>query len=90
MKNWFKHRFNWMRVYFSPFKPIIPKLYIGKVAIGTPYFLPRKFRRYTAQEAIDAVIKELNEKPQSRKIGFEKLYYDYSRRNKSVAKKNRI
>ena len=87
MKNWFKHRFNWMRVYFSPFKPIIPKLYIGKVAIGTPYFLPRKFRRYTAQEAIDAVIKELNEKPQSRKIGFEKLYYDYSRRSKSVAKK---
>ena len=87
MKNWFKYRFDWMRVYFSPFKPIIPKLYIGKVAIGTPYFLPRKFRRYTAQEAIDAAVRELNEKPQSRKIGFEKLYYDYSRRSKSVPKK---
>ena len=43
MKNWFKYKFDWMRVYFSPFKPIIPKLYIGKVAIGTPYFLPRKW-----------------------------------------------
>lgn len=41
MKNWLKYRFDWMMVYFSPFKPIIPKLYIGKVAIGTPYFLPR-------------------------------------------------
>jgi hypothetical protein len=87
MKNWFKYRFDWMSVYFSPFKPIIPKLYIGKVAIGTPYFLPRKFRRYTAQEAIDAAVRELNEKPQYRKIGFEKLYYDYSRRSKSVPKK---
>lgn len=87
MKNWFKYRFDWMKVYFSPFKPIIPKLYIGNVAIGTPYFLPRKFRRYTAQEAIDAAVRELNEKPQSRKIGFEKLYYDYSRRSKSVPKK---
>ena len=87
MKNWFKYKFDWMMVYFSPFKPIIPKLYIGKVAIGTPYFLPRKFRRYTAQEAIDAAVRELNEKPQSKKIGFEKLYYDYSRRSKSVPKK---
>ena len=87
MKNWFKYKFDWMMVYFSPFKTIVPKLYIGKVAIGTPYFLPRKFRRYTAQEAIDAAVRELNEKPQSRKIGFEKLYYDYSRRSKSVPKK---
>lgn len=41
MKNRFKYRFDWMMIYLSPFKPIIPKLYIGKVAIGTPYFLPR-------------------------------------------------
>lgn len=44
MKNWInilKWKFEWMMIYFSPFKPIIPKLYIGKVAIGTPYFYPR-------------------------------------------------
>ena len=34
-------KFDWMRVYFSPFKPIAPKLYIGKLAVGTPYFYPR-------------------------------------------------
>lgn len=35
------YRFNWLKVYFSPFKTIIPRLYVGKVKIGTPYFLPR-------------------------------------------------
>jgi hypothetical protein len=40
--NRFKYKLDWMKVYFSPFKFIIPKLYIGKIAIGTPYFLPRR------------------------------------------------
>lgn len=35
---------NWLRVYLSPFKPPIPKLYIGKIAIGTPYFYPRNMK----------------------------------------------
>jgi hypothetical protein len=54
-------KFAWLKVYFSPFKPIIPKLYIGKIAIGTPYFLPRKWikRRDGYLEAIP------------RKIGFD-------------------
>ena len=57
MKNWFKYKFDWMMVYFSPFKPIIPKLYIGKVAIGTPYFLPRVWGT--------------NRKARPKKIGFD-------------------
>jgi hypothetical protein len=78
---------DWLKVYFSPFKPPIPKLYIGKVAIGTPYFLPRVWRRYTTQEAIDKAIEELNKNPNAKKIGFDKLFYDYSRRAKSQPKK---
>lgn len=42
---YFLQRFEWMKVYFSPFKPPVPKIYIGKTAIGTPYFLPRVWRR---------------------------------------------
>lgn len=61
MKNWFKYKFDWMSVYFSPFKPIIPKLYIGKVAIGTPYFLPRVWKKATPQKAINAAIKEMKD-----------------------------
>lgn len=33
--------FDFLRAYCSPFKPPIPKLYIGKVAVGVPYFFPR-------------------------------------------------
>lgn len=36
-----KHKFDWLRVYFSPFKTPIPKLYLGKAKVGMPYFLPR-------------------------------------------------
>mgnify|MGYP006919642582 CR=1 FL=1 len=36
-------KFEYLRVYNSPFKPPKIKLYYGKVAIGTPYFLPRKW-----------------------------------------------
>lgn len=57
MKEWFKYRFDWLGVYFSPFKPIIPKLYAGKVAIGTPYFLPRVWNK--------------NGKSVPKKIGFD-------------------
>ena len=87
MKNWFKYRFDWMRVYFSPFKPIIPKLYIGEVAIGTPYFLPRVWKKYTKQEAIDKAVEELKNKPHLEKVGFDKLFYNYSRSSKAVPKK---
>lgn len=38
------YNFEWMKIYFSPFKPIIPRLYIGKVAIGVPWFLPRNMK----------------------------------------------
>lgn len=34
---------SFLKVYFSPFKVFSPKLYIGKIAIGTPYFYPRRW-----------------------------------------------
>lgn len=36
-------KFTFLSTYFSPFKPIKWKFYIGEVAIGTPYFFPRKW-----------------------------------------------
>lgn len=53
------YSFEWLRVYFSPFKPIIPRLYIGRIAISTPYFYPRKLVKATPQRALNAVVKEL-------------------------------
>ena len=56
---WFFRSLEWMRVYFSPFKPIIPRLYIGKIAIGTPYFLPRRLVKATPKRAHEATLKEI-------------------------------
>jgi hypothetical protein len=54
---YFASKFDWMKVYLSPFKPPIPRLYIGKVAIGTPYFYPRVWDK--------------NGKAKPKKIGFD-------------------
>lgn len=35
-------KFSFLKSFFSPFRPIRPKFYIGKTAIGTPYFYPRR------------------------------------------------
>lgn len=32
-----------LKTYWSPFKPLKPVLYVGKIAKGTPYFFPRKW-----------------------------------------------
>ena len=46
MKNklkYFFRKFMFLKALNSPFKPFKLKWYIGKVAIGTPYFFPRKW-----------------------------------------------
>jgi hypothetical protein len=40
-------KLEFLKIYNSPFKPIIPKVYLGKVALGVPYFYPRKFQKST-------------------------------------------
>ncbi len=40
----------------SPFKPFKLKWYIGKVAIGTPYFYPRKWVEATPKLAKKATL----------------------------------
>lgn len=42
IKYFFK-KLNFLYVYFSPFRFFFPSFYIGKTAIGTPYFYPRKW-----------------------------------------------
>ena len=38
------YNFEWMKVYFSPFKFFLPRFYLGKTKIGVPYFLPRNMK----------------------------------------------
>lgn len=70
---WLLKELEWLKVYFSPFKPPIPKLYIGRIAIGVPYFFPIVRKKATPKKAYDATIKEIedtkkyNEKEQTYK-----------------------
>ena len=58
---WFFKDLSWMKVYFSPFKPIIPRFYLGKTAISTPIFLPRKWVKATPKRALEATLKHIKE-----------------------------
>jgi hypothetical protein len=53
---------DFLRAYNSPFKPPQPKLYIGKTAIGTPYFLPRRWVKATPARAVKATIDYIRER----------------------------
>lgn len=44
LKYLIKH-FDYLRAYNSPFKPLVLKWYCGKIALGTPYFYPRVWKK---------------------------------------------
>lgn len=75
---WFLKSFSWMRVYFSPFKFFMPKLYIGKVAIGTPYFFPRRFVKATPERAHKATEEYIKKEE-----NYNKMNPNYARTIKS-------
>jgi hypothetical protein len=52
-------KFDFIKVYLSPFKPPIPKFYIGRMAIGTPYFYPRRWVRTKGEQKYKAVPKKI-------------------------------
>lgn len=58
---WFLRDFEFLKVYFSPFKFFLPKLYMGKTAIGTPIFLPRRVVKATHKRALKATVDEIRE-----------------------------
>lgn len=55
--------FDFLRAYNSPFKAPKLKWYFGKVAIGTPYFLPRKWVKSKEKDGYLTAV--------PRKIGFD-------------------
>lgn len=93
---WFIKDFEWMKVYFSPFKPIIPRFYFGKVAIGIPWFLPRTWKKATPEKAREEALKEIervkkhNERETNYKLRvqtFDELYNRYINSSFSHPKK---
>jgi hypothetical protein len=76
-------RFEWLKVLNSPFKPFHIKLYAGKLAIGTPYFFPRKWVKYTEEDIQKAMEKHRANKNYVQHID-SKLYDMYKNYSKAV------
>jgi hypothetical protein len=54
---------SFLKTYCSPFKPLKLKWYVGKIAVGTPYFYPRRW--------VNDKDKPGYLKPVPKKIGFD-------------------
>jgi len=50
-------RFRWIKALWSPFKPFKVSFYAGKLSIGTPYFFPRKWVKFTKEDALEKATK---------------------------------
>lgn len=51
--------FSYLKAYNSPFLPLKLKWYFGKIAIGTPYFLPRRWVKHNPTTAAKSALKEI-------------------------------
>ena len=78
--------FSWLKVYFSPFKGPSMKFYFGEVAIGTPYFFPRKWVRLSREEAVARAIESINDNRYIKK-SFEEWFNSYRKYRKPIARK---
>jgi hypothetical protein len=72
------NKFTFLKAFNSPFKRPKLNLYIGKVAIGTPYFFPRKWVKGTPKLINEAVIKYIQKEE-----NYNKLNPNYARKIKS-------
>lgn len=88
-------RLRWWKVLFSPLKPFSIKWYVGKVTLGTPYFLPRKWVKATPKLATKAALDEIkrakawNESNPTSKFQhavkpFDEVYDDMMKRRHAV------
>ena len=93
---WFIKDFEWMKVYFSPFKPPKPKFYFGEVSVGVPYFLPRVWKKATPEKARKKALEELERVKKHNSVegnyklredSFETLYERYLRHEFAEPKK---
>lgn len=91
---------NYFKILFTPFQLPEVKFYMGKIAIGTPYFFPRRWVNATPERATKAALKEIEKIKQynqmnahiegfePRKIRpFEDYYKEYLKYTYAVNKK---
>jgi hypothetical protein len=76
-------RFRWLKVLNSPFKPFKIGFYAGKTRVGVPYFYPRKWVKYTDEDAIKASVEHKANKNKVQ-VSDKQLFEMYKKYNKAV------
>ena len=78
-----EYKLKWLKVLNSPFKPFKVSLYMGKTQLGVPYFFPRKWVKYTDEDAIKA---SLEHKANKNKVQMddEQLFRMYKKYSKAL------
>lgn len=79
-------KLSFLKALFSPFVPFTIKMYYGPISIGVPYFLPRRWRNFTEEEAKEAAEKAVND-PQLIKRTYNEWLNTYRKYQKSECKK---
>ena len=87
---------DFLRVYNSPFKAPKLKWYCGKIALGTPYFYPRKWVNGTPKLIHDAVLKHIEKEKRYNELNpnhartiksYDELYEERKSYSYAVTKK---
>ena len=73
----------WIKALWSPFKPFKVGFYAGKLAVGTPYFYPRKWVKYTDEDAIKASVEHKANKNKVQ-VSDKQLFEMYKKYSKAV------
>jgi hypothetical protein len=73
----------WVKALFSPFKPFKVGFYAGKTRVGVPYFYPRKWVKYTDEDAIKASVEHKANKNKVQ-VSDKQLFEMYKKYNKAV------
>ena len=70
----------------SPFKPFSIKVYFGKTRVGTPYFLPRRWVKYTKKDRELAAARAIQDKKLVSKT-FSEWFDHYAGYTRAIPKK---
>lgn len=74
-----------LHAYNSPFKPPQLKWYFGKTSKGVPYFLPRKWRKFTHEDCVKSAEEHLKKHPKaSELVSYNNLVESYRNYTKAV------
>lgn len=86
LKTNLRYNFGFLRVLNSPFKGLKLSFYFGEIAMGTPYFLPRKWVKFTEEDAIEwAKKQQANENLIYKNKSFEEVVEEGKKYTKAVS-----